>query len=395
MEIMEKIKNGVLIYGTTSCGEALLQMCIEKGIQVVGYCDDNSMKFGNEFKGHTVVSFTEYAERYPEVPVLVGIISVGLVLRKLKKMGRKEVFLCHEVLKEVNVDDYEYTRGSAYGPMEVRNAINTHERLMRKDYFFVNNLDFVITERCSLRCRECSNLMQYYKAPVNFEVDELLEDLHLFLRYVSEINELRIIGGEPFMHPALARIINAVTAEKKIKKVSILSNGTIMPNEEQWKALENNKVILVYTDYGIKVSSRMEDILNVIEAKNINCNYKKSGNWQKCSRIAYYGRNEVQLRNVFEECCAKSLYTLLKGRVYCCPFLANAENLGVVSVGEDEVFDIRKYLDDIPKGQEVIRELFYEKDFFYGCNFCPGRPFSGEQCPPAEQAKAVIPLPIL
>ena len=395
MEMTEKAKNGVLIYGTTSCGEALLQMCIEKRIQVVGYCDDNSMKFGNEFKGHTIVSFMEYAERYPDVPVLVGIISVEPVLRKLKKMGRKEVFLCHEALKGVNVDDYEYTRGSAYGSMEVGNAINAHAKLMGKDYFFVNNLDFVITERCSLRCQECSNLMQYYNAPVNFEVNELLEDLHLFLSYVSEINELRIIGGEPFMHPSLAHIINAVVAEEKIKKVSILSNGTIMPNEEQWKSLENDKVILVYTDYGKKVSRRMEDILNVVEAKNINCNYKKSGNWQKCSHIACYGRNEAQLKGVFEECCAKSLYTLLKGRVYCCPFLAHVENLGVVSVGEDEVFDIRKYLDDIPKGQEAIRELFYEKVFFNGCNYCPGRPFSGEQCPPAVQAKAVVPLPVL
>lgn len=395
MEIIEKTKNGVLIYGTTSCGEALLQMCMEKGIQVLGYCDDSSIKFGKEFKGYTIVSFLEYAERYPEAPVLVGIISAEPVLRKLKKMGRKVVLLCHEALRGVNVDDYEYTRGIAYGLMEVKNAISAHERLRRKDYLFLNNLDFVITERCSLRCQECSNLMQYYKAPVNFEANELLEELRLFLRYVSEINELRIIGGEPFMHSSLAHIVNAVVSEKKIKKVLIYSNGTIMPNEEQWKAFESDKVILVYTDYGIKTSRRMEDILNVVKSKNINYNYKKSGDWQKCSRIAYYGRNEMELRGVFEECCAKSLYTLLRGKVYCCPFMANAENLGVISLGEDEAFNIRKYLDDIPKGQEVMRKLFYEKDCFYGCNYCPGRPFSGEQCPPAVQAKAALPLPAL
>ena len=42
--------------------------------------------------------------------------------------------------------------------------------------------------------------MQYYQNPVNIEKQELLNDLADLMTVADEVNEIRIIGGEPLMN---------------------------------------------------------------------------------------------------------------------------------------------------------------------------------------------------
>ena len=59
-------------------------------------------------------------------------------------------------------------------------------------------LDVVITECCTLKCRNCSNLMQYYKTPANLDADEVISSLSRILKAVR-VERLKILGGEPFV----------------------------------------------------------------------------------------------------------------------------------------------------------------------------------------------------
>ena len=38
----------------------------------------------------------------------------------------------------------------------------------------LNSLDIVLTEKCSLKCKHCSNLMQYYEKPIDNEFDDII-----------------------------------------------------------------------------------------------------------------------------------------------------------------------------------------------------------------------------
>jgi len=395
MRIQEDMRNGVLIYGTASGGQALLQMCKEKGIKVLGFCDDKSVKIGLNYGGVPVVRFLDYIKKYPDAPIFVGIMGIDTIAYKLKKLGVKKWYLCNELLDDVDYTKYEYGSGKAYGIMEVENKIDCHEKYMKEDYFYINNLDLIITTKCSLRCRDCCNLMQYYEHPVNYEVDEIIGELRKLLTYVSEINEIRMIGGEPFMHPHIADIVDALVAEEKIKKISIMSNGTIMPNERQWESLANEKVILIYTNYGENISRKLKQIMEIVEARNINCYCRDTDEWTDCCKIADYGRTHEELVNVLEECCAKHLYTMLGSRVYRCPFIANAYNLQAIDVEDDEYFDVNDYLDDVAEGRKEIQRILYAKDYFNACNYCPGRPYETELIPPAIQSKEVLKYPDL
>jgi molybdenum cofactor biosynthesis enzyme MoaA len=61
-------------------------------------------------------------------------------------------------------------------------------------------MDVVISERCSLKCVDCSNLMQFYESPQDISFNEILRDFDALLERVNHIYEIRLIGGELFMN---------------------------------------------------------------------------------------------------------------------------------------------------------------------------------------------------
>ena len=77
---------------------------------------------------------------------------------------------------------------------------NEHPLYLDPDMLFIRSVDLILTEKCSLKCKDCANLMQYYENPINIESEELIGDLHDICSIADEINEIRIIGGEPLMN---------------------------------------------------------------------------------------------------------------------------------------------------------------------------------------------------
>ena len=63
---------------------------------------------------------------------------------------------------------------------------------------------------------------------------------------------------------------------------------------------------------------------------NINFVSNPATHWVDCSNIRHHKRTQSQLEEVFKQCCVKYLYTLLHGKLYRCPFIANAANLKAI-----------------------------------------------------------------
>ena len=82
----------------------------------------------------------------------------------------------------------------------IDNMINSQKKYLDENLLFIRSVDLVLTEKCSLKCKDCANLMQYYQNPVNIEKQELLDDLEDLMSVADEVNEIRIIGGEPLMN---------------------------------------------------------------------------------------------------------------------------------------------------------------------------------------------------
>ena len=69
--------------------------------------------------------------------------------------------------------------------------------------------------------------------------------------------------------------------------------------------------------------------------------------------------------------CVKYLYTLLNGKLYRCPFIANAANLNAIPDNPADYVNLFSKI-NIKKD---IKRLVKGAKFFPGCDFCVGRPY--------------------
>ena len=66
------------------------------------------------------------------------------------------------------------------------------------------------------------------------------------------------------------------------------------------------------------------------------------------------------------------MYTLLNGRLYRCPFIANAANLNAIPDNPANYVDLFSKKVGV---KEQIERLVGVAKFFPGCDFCDGRPY--------------------
>ena len=78
---------------------------------------------------------------------------------------------------------------------------------------------------------------------------------------------------------------------------------------------------------------------------------------------------------------------MLHGKLYRCPFSANAHNLRAVPDNKSDVVDLCDEKISFSDLKEQIRKLAYHKDYLTACLYCNGRDYTSKIIPAAEQTR--------
>lgn len=390
-EAIESIRSAgipVILFGAGIVGEALFHACSKAGIKVECFCDNNINKTNSTMCDVEVVHVQDLKEKYNDAIFLISAADIKDVVDQLNGLGYSNWHASSLLLRDFDMSQYQFNAPADFVEFAVSTCLLCHDSYLSPDKLFMRSVDIIITERCSLKCRDCSNLMQYYKKPQDCDIDEIMRSIDAFCAFVDEVNEFRIIGGEPFMNKEIHLIINKLVDEPKVRKIVIYTNGTIIPKEDQIEYLKNNKVLFIITDYGA-LSKKLNILTQLLEQNNIAFYILKVQGWSDCSKIMRHHRNPEQQEKLFTDCCAKNLITLSNGKLYRCPFAANAARLQAVPDFEDDYINLfQAPIDsiDIYEMKKKIRKFLLEKDFLETCDYCNGRPLgTPAEIPPAIQ----------
>ena len=206
------------------------------------------------------------------------------------------------------------------------------------------HLDLVVTECCSLKCRDCSNLMQYYKKPENLSVNEIIKDLKRLLECVR-VRELKLLGGEPFINQeALIEIMRLIASEygDRVDTINIITNGTIIPRKECIDAMRDNpKTMVTFSNYST-LSSKRDELSLILQENSIRYIYDDdSFCWIDFGRPIKYRHSEQFLNRQYKNCYnRKFCNTLYRGKVYICPRQAHGIRLGLLPDINSEYVDM-------------------------------------------------------
>ncbi len=393
-EIKNKISEcglPIVIYGASTVGEVLADELARNNIQVSVFCDYNINKAGKYFCGKEVIHISQLKERYPRAFFIISAAEIIEVRKKLEESGYFDYMSGSAILEEINVYERDYGKPSEFVEYTVSTCINCHKNLLEKESLFARSIDFIITQKCSLKCRDCSNLAQYYKNPENFEEKKLYKEIDRLCSLFDQINEIRLIGGEPFMHPKACEIANYLAGKKVIGKVVIFSNGTLPFNENMTSLLKDPKILILFSDYGNALSRNLSKNEEICMAEDIAFLTTKLEGWVDCCSMAPHGGSAQEIRQKFMECCSKNVFSAAQGKLYRCPFLANAFQLKGIPDRKEDYLDFMEETIDTNEMKEKIKNFLFFKDNMLSCDFCNGRPLTAPaDVEPAVQLKEAV-----
>jgi sulfatase maturation enzyme AslB (radical SAM superfamily) len=259
-----------------------------------------------------------------------------------------------------------------------------HKSFLNKDNKFLHSVDIVISEKCTLNCKDCANLMQYYTNAKNIDYEMIVRDFENLTSKIDHVFEVRLIGGEPFFNKDIYRIIDYFLETTKITKLVIYTNATIPLKAELMKKYVTPKLVFSITDYG-PLSKNTKKVTDLLAEMNIAYRAMPPNNWTDSAVIKDQKRSEEGMIDIFERCCGKNLFTVMYGKLYRCPFVSNAERLHAIPFDEKNGVSLEASKEDIIKYTSGIKYL-------PACNFCNGRSHDAPEIVPAIQAKGKIPF---
>ena len=377
----------IWIYGCGLAGQWLLSQLGSSREKVRGFIDTDEKKAGKEICGHKV-----YTPKYifgsddflgPDALVIISVVDIKDVLDLLSCFNKD----INHIPLGIHITDCAKTEitGAAsekfllYALSAVEEC---HKGFLDPERLFLRSVDLMITERCSLKCRDCSNLMQYYSNPQNLSLEQITEDFDQLVNIVDHIFEIRLIGGEPFMNKEIYKVLEHIIPHPKVSRIAIYTNAMVPIRAEHVGLLRNEKIVFSITNYGA-LARNSPKIIAEIDALGIAYRESPPINWTDSGTILQERVEPSEAQKLFEKCCGKNLLTVSDNRLYRCPFAANSERLMTFSPEDSSGIGLTR-------DKAEIKKYVSESKFITACTYCRGRSFDAPEIIPAIQVATPI-----
>lgn len=396
----------IIIFGADIAGKVVAEILRASDIETDFFLDNNKNKCHVALNGVPVHHTSILEKENRNAIILIASTYISDIVMQIEELGFYQWVPIANLLEEhwslglgeilqgelrKNHSGGEFTKD--FDEFVLENMINSQKKYLDPTSLYIRSIDLIITEKCSLKCKDCSNLMQYYEKPINIEDDELLQDLADICSVADEINEIRIIGGDPFVNKGFHHVVAKAASYTNVNKVVVYTNGTICPPDEKLLAIANPKTFVFITTYG-ELSRNAEKLEARLISLGINYNKQPAYGWTDCADIDKKNRTKDSLINTFKYCCAKHFTTLTAGKIFRCPFSANVERLHAIPESPDDYVNIQQISNASEQNRIVLksklRTFLREIQYINACNFCNGRTYGDPEITPGIQTKEVI-----
>jgi len=401
---LASLKKPLVLYGAGTLGKVTLQVLKSLGIEVDFFCDSDKRKHNLKVLEKNILSPEKLETFEKDIDIFVCNIYFSSIVPLLKKMGFKNIYNSSELLTDLNLNNFKIASAdgmSVMEPLKLKREIDFYNEMSKKDTYqnsdklIIKTIDVQITEKCSMKCKDCSNLMQYYTSPKDSDMDMMFRNIDKLMSCIDQLDEFRVLGGDPFMNKSLFKIINKLTTYNKVNKIVIYTNAKIIPKGENLESLRHKKVLLDITNYGVS-SSAHDKLVELCKNESLLYSTTRCTIWQDCGRIMpYSNKSEPELKHLFSNCCNSDLISLLHGKLYRCPFSANGVNLKAIPQNLKDEVDLNNENLSIKELRDQIKNLCYEKEYLTACSFCNGRDYSTATIPSALQTKKPMEFEII
>lgn len=363
VKIFNEKQEKIYIFGAGMWGETLAP--IFEWYNCFGsYIDNDVQKQLYGVNGRKVISFQTYIEGIEKekgiIIIAADVRNIPSIVSQLEAEGLKhetDYWIYQKFMRDVFpiLSFYKY------------------------NILYVDTAQICLTERCTLKCRDCAHGC--------FAVDPKSDDMKLelakqsadsFFSKVDRAKEFVLIGGEPFLYHDLAEIIAYIGEKYRDRMLiySITTNGTVVPDKSILDLCKKYEMTIHISNYSgtiERLKKKYELLTECLDDYSVVYTISKpEQEWMDYGfQSVDRGGEEKELTEVFDRC--KTPCREIRGSkyYYCVMARSVSDNLGF-DVGKDDYLELAD-LDKSDKSIFLEFDLGYsEKGYLDMCNYCNG-----------------------
>lgn len=359
-------KEPIIIYGASVYGELAYISLKQMGYKPDYFCDKSEHRkecFEIE------VLRPGRLEKFKDANIIIASADYfHEIVEMLENIGCCNLFDMTEML-EMELPKEQLSNRALEMYDNRQNYINIVQKQEEGKLNF-NRIQYVVSERCSLKCRDCTHLMQYYQQPQDVDLDKYKAAFELLLQCVDSVAELRILGGEPFMNRDMGKVIDWHHGNSKIQRISVYTNGTIVPNEITLRELQRSKIKVHISNYKTN-EEKIGKLIKVFDEYHIQYFTRVYDAWQDAGGVEFRDHSIEQMEDIFSNCFERNCFTFLKGQLHRCPRSAHAMNLGAMPDVKEDYVDLLHWNGTKEELVEKLKNL-QKRSWIEACNYCGG-----------------------
>lgn len=246
---------------------------------------------------------------------------------------------------------------------DLRNIIIKYE-----EFNYLPYLEFHVCDHCNLNCNGCTHFSPLVNGEKFTDFLQFQKDINRLGELFTNINEIRILGGEPLLNPELYKYIEEVKKVFPHSFLHVVTNGLIIKNIDE-KLMDTCKKAGVIFDISCykPMWGEIEDIKLFLRDSGIKFRIEPPIiNFHKILNLD----GDSNKYMIYSNCIEKRCKMLYNGRISTCamPFLIKYFNkyfnINILS-GENDTIDI--YNEELTV-IEIIKKLNSPMDMCKNCS---------------------------
>lgn len=327
----------IVLYGAGIVGSICQTLFERVDIDIPFVIDKDKNKQGTTWRGISVISYEDAKQRIKgqKIVVMAGHTAYGDIAR----------FLCQQ------------------GFVEFKDFCNVGHFMSEwlwsaKQMNCVFHVDMTITTKCTLNCKHCNLFIPYHKEHVNFSFEEMKRSIDLFFERIDFVTYFGLIGGETFLNQDLEKCIVYLgeNYRKQIGKITVVTNGTIMPEQSLLDVIKKYEMYLSISDYSdvVPYGKKIDALEEKVKEYEIDYYRNNSIIWTDFGFPSNPVKRTLEQLEEHLQSCRPNWNALHDGRFYYCNVSWCAEQSGYFKLQKDDYIEL-KTID--PMDKEACRKI--------------------------------------
>lgn len=367
---LQETTQEIIIFGAGEMSRYLYDTCVKSGITVTAFCDNDATKWGKELHGLLINSLTNIQQMYKNPLFLVSVIKTEhqeSIAQQLDSVGCTEHYSllhCIEHMNFTKIDDVCIDIG-------VMQTQKIKYEVADSPVLYAHLISFSITEKCTLRCRDCAAFIPYHEVQEHRTKEAIFQQLDTINDLFDDVDYIIISGGEALMHPDVYEILAYAQTKSTFKYVFLYTNGTILPKKEELMKLDTTRLGVVCSDYG-DLSIKRTELIQLLDELKIKYDNAYETEWLDCTSLDFRNKSIPELLTTYEECWNNCI-VVVEGKLFRCSQTVSAYLLKSIpshAVRYVDCYDTSKTKVEL---QQELKQYLYGTKYLEACNWCTGK----------------------